>query len=95
MALPLNWGILVAFTASIPMISAPLILFYLGLVFWTIGYDTIYACQDVEDDAMIGVKIYGTVVWEAHKIRRWYLLYSSNHVYRICTIYYVAPYISS
>lgn len=51
-----NWAILVAFTASIPMISAPLVLFYLGLVFWTIGYDTIYACQDVEDDAMIGVK---------------------------------------
>ena len=51
-----NWAILVAFTASIPIISAPLILFYLGLVFWTIGYDTIYACQDVEDDAMIGVK---------------------------------------
>jgi len=51
-----NWAILVAFTASIPMISAPLILFYLGLVFWTIGYDTMYACQDVEDDAMIGVK---------------------------------------
>ena len=51
-----NWAILVAFTASIPMISAPLIIFYLGLVFWTIGYDTIYACQDVEDDAMIGVK---------------------------------------
>ena len=30
--------------------------FYLGLVFWTIGYDTIYACEDTEDDAIIGIK---------------------------------------
>jgi len=51
-----NWAILVAFTASISYFSIALILFYLGLVFWTIGYDTIYARQDVEDDAMIGVK---------------------------------------
>lgn len=34
---------------------APLLL-YLGLVFWTLGYDTIYALQDIEDDAMVGVK---------------------------------------
>lgn len=51
-----NWAILVTFTASITYFSTAIILLYLGLVFWTIGYDTIYACQDVEDDAMIGVK---------------------------------------
>jgi 4-hydroxybenzoate polyprenyltransferase len=34
----------------------PAILLYLGGVFWTLGYDTIYALQDIEDDAMIGVK---------------------------------------
>ena len=33
-----------------------LLLLYLGLVFWTVGYDTIYACQDIEDDAMVGIK---------------------------------------
>lgn len=32
------------------------ILLYLGGVFWTLGYDTIYALQDIEDDAMVGVK---------------------------------------
>ena len=31
-------------------------LLYLGAVFWTLGYDTIYALQDIEDDAMVGVK---------------------------------------
>ena len=35
---------------------APALLLYLGGVFWTLGYDTIYALQDIEDDAMVGVK---------------------------------------
>ncbi len=34
----------------------PILLLYLGGVFWTLGYDTIYALQDLEDDAMVGVK---------------------------------------
>ena len=34
----------------------PAVLLYLGGVFWTLGYDTVYALQDIEDDAMIGVK---------------------------------------
>ena len=34
----------------------PAVLLYLGGVFWTVGYDTIYALQDIEDDAMVGVK---------------------------------------
>jgi 4-hydroxybenzoate polyprenyltransferase len=36
--------------------SLPSLLLYLGGVFWTLGYDTIYALQDIEDDAMVGVK---------------------------------------
>jgi 4-hydroxybenzoate polyprenyltransferase len=39
-------------TVTLPAI----IVFYFGLVFWTLGYDTIYAIQDLEDDAMVGVK---------------------------------------
>ncbi len=34
----------------------PALLLYLGGVFWTLGYDTLYALQDIEDDAMVGVK---------------------------------------
>ncbi|MES2834626.1 MAG: 4-hydroxybenzoate octaprenyltransferase [Pseudomonadota bacterium] len=42
---------------SLPAIYAlPALLLYLGGVFWTLGYDTIYALQDIEDDAMVGVK---------------------------------------
>ena len=36
--------------------SLPLFILYAGLIFWTVGYDTIYACQDIEDDMKIGVK---------------------------------------
>ena len=56
LGLTFNWAVLVAYTARTGQITQPLILLYFGLVFWTIGYDTIYACQDVEDDALIGVK---------------------------------------
>ena len=51
-----NWAVLVAYSAKTGTVSAPLFILYLGLIFWTVGYDTIYACQDIEDDAMIGVK---------------------------------------
>src|SRR6201999_4574766 len=34
----------------------PVMMLYAGLLFWTLGYDTIYAHQDKEDDALIGVK---------------------------------------
>jgi 4-hydroxybenzoate polyprenyltransferase len=37
-------------------LALPALLLYLGGVFWTLGYDTIYALQDLEDDAMVGVK---------------------------------------
>ena len=51
-----NWAVLVAYAAKTGTVSAPLFILYLGLIFWTVGYDTIYACQDIEDDAIIGVK---------------------------------------
>ena len=38
------------------LVFLPALLLYLGGVFWTLGYDTIYALQDIEDDAMVGVK---------------------------------------
>ncbi|PHR61673.1 MAG: 4-hydroxybenzoate octaprenyltransferase [Robiginitomaculum sp.] len=56
LGLTFNWAVLVAYTAKTGFISPSLLALYFGLVFWTIGYDTIYACQDIEDDAMIGVK---------------------------------------
>jgi len=51
-----NWGIIMAWTSiSNEMSYVPLIL-YLGAIFWTLGYDTIYGLQDLSDDEIIGVK---------------------------------------
>ena len=56
LGLTFNWAVLVAYSAKTGEVTPALLLLYGGLIFWTIGYDTIYACQDIEDDAMIGVK---------------------------------------
>lgn len=52
-----SWGALMGFSATYGKLSlaAPFFL-YLGAILWTVGYDTIYAHQDQEDDAVIGVK---------------------------------------
>lgn len=51
-----NWGALLAWTAHTGTLSlAPVILYFAGIA-WTLFYDTIYAHQDTEDDALIGVK---------------------------------------
>jgi len=51
-----NWAVLVAYAAKTGTVSLPLLILYTGLIFWTVGYDTIYACQDIEDDMKIGVR---------------------------------------
>lgn len=57
LGLTFNWGILVAGAAVLGTPFAPeIILLYIAGIFWTLGYDTIYACQDMEDDALVGVK---------------------------------------
>ncbi len=51
-----NWGIIMAWTAVTNDISYLPILLYVGAIFWTLGYDTIYGVQDISDDEVIGVK---------------------------------------
>ena len=51
-----NWAVLVAYAAKTGAISPAVCILYAGLIFWTIGYDTIYACQDIEDDMKVGNK---------------------------------------
>ena len=50
-----NWGVLVG-VATAGTVGVPAIILYAGLGCWTVAYDTIYALQDREDDALIGVK---------------------------------------
>ena len=56
LGLTFNWGALVAWAAVTGGIGAPALLLYAAGFFWTLGYDTIYALQDIEDDALAGIK---------------------------------------
>lgn len=56
LGLTFNLGALVAWAAVIPKLSAAPIILYIAFVFWTLGYDTIYAHQDREDDIKLGLK---------------------------------------
>jgi len=51
-----SWGALVGWPAVTGALAWPAILLWLGSVAWVIGYDTLYAIQDIEDDALVGVK---------------------------------------
>ena len=51
-----NYGLILAWISIAEEISIIPILFYLGAIFWTLGYDTIYGFQDIKDDEIIGVK---------------------------------------
>ncbi len=51
-----NWGALMGWAAVSGTIELPALLLYAGGIFWTLGYDTIYAHQDKEDDERVGVK---------------------------------------
>jgi len=51
-----SWGALVGWPAVRGEIEFPALLLWLGSIAWVIGYDTLYAIQDIEDDALVGVK---------------------------------------
>ena len=51
-----NYGLILAWIAITNEISIIPIIFYFGAIFWTLGYDTIYGYQDINDDEIIGVK---------------------------------------
>ena len=51
-----NYGLLLGWTATIGQIDLEPLILYLGAIFWTLGYDTIYGYQDIKDDEIIGLK---------------------------------------
>lgn len=56
LGLTFNWGALVGWAAVTGNLAAPAFILYAAGFFWTLGYDTIYAHQDKEDDLLVGVK---------------------------------------
>ncbi len=81
LGLVFSWGAPVGWLAVQSEALMPLALLYLGTIFWVIGYDTIYALQDREDDALVGIKssalamgkhvILGTAICYAAAILCW------------------------
>ena len=56
LGLTFNWGIIMSWTSLTNNISIEPIILYLSAIFWTLGYDTIYGLQDIQDDELVGVK---------------------------------------
>src|SRR5512138_2469925 len=56
LGLAFSWGALMGFAVTLERIDLAALALYAGSIAWVIGYDTIYAHQDTEDDALIGVK---------------------------------------
>ncbi|PZR32456.1 4-hydroxybenzoate octaprenyltransferase [Caulobacter segnis] len=56
LGLTFNWGALLGYAAAVGHLSWSAALLYGAGIFWTLGYDTIYAIQDIEDDALAGIK---------------------------------------
>ena len=56
LGLVFSWGALVGWPAVRGTIDLPTLLLWSGSIAWVVGYDTLYAIQDVEDDALVGVK---------------------------------------
>ena len=73
LGLAFNWGALLAWTAHTGRLEWPAVVLYLGGIAWTLFYDTIYAHQDKEDDALIGVKSTARLFGE--RTPKWLLLF--------------------
>jgi 4-hydroxybenzoate polyprenyltransferase len=56
LGLAFSWGALMGFAVTLGRIDLTALALYAGSIAWVIGYDTIYAHQDTEDDALIGIK---------------------------------------
>jgi len=56
LGLVFSWGALVGWPAVMGRPGLPALLIWFGSIAWVIGYDTLYAIQDIEDDALVGVK---------------------------------------
>ena len=68
LGLAFNWGTLLAWTAHTGSLGWPAVTLYLAGIAWTLFYDTIYAHQDTEDDALIGVKSTARLFGDATQI---------------------------
>jgi 4-hydroxybenzoate polyprenyltransferase len=68
LGLAFSWGALMGWAVEFGDLDGPAVMLYLGSILWVIGYDTIYAHQDKEDDALVGVHSTARLFGENTKI---------------------------
>jgi len=56
LGLTFNWGVIMGWSSIVNNVSLEPIILYVAAIFWTLGYDTIYGLQDIQDDEIIGIK---------------------------------------
>ena len=70
-----NYGLVLGWVAIKAQIDIIPLIFYLGAIFWTLGYDTIYGYQDIKDDEIIGLKS-TSIKFKGHAKRFLFICYS-------------------
>ena len=78
LGLTFKWGALIGWAAVTGWLSPAAVALYAGSILWTIGYDTIYAHQDKEDDAMVGLK--STALRFGEATQRWLFFFYGGAV---------------
>ena len=73
LAIVFNFSVLISWTAAKEIFDYQCLLLYLACIFWTLGYDTIYAYQDKEDDKKIGIK--SLAIYLEKNIKLWVTLF--------------------
>ena len=81
LGLAFNWGALLGWAAVQGNLAMPAYTLYLGGIFWTLGYDTIYAHQDKDDDILIGIK--STALHFGDKTGKWVLCFYLISIFAI------------
>lgn len=82
LAITFNIGVLIGYSAIANNLSIEIIFLYVAGIFWTLGYDTIYAHQDIDDDLSIGVK--STAILFGNNTKYWVASFYSLMTLSLC-----------
>ena len=88
LGLAFSWGAIMGWAAAFGSLSLAPVILYAGAILWTIGYDTIYAHQDKEDDALIGVR--STALLFGDRTKAWLSGIYASTVVLVAIAYLVA-----
>ena len=80
-----NWGVIIGWTAISNSVALEMVLIYLSSIFWTLGYDTVYGYQDINDDQKIGIKSTSVLFGKKSKKIIW-LFYSLSFMIMLISL---------